>query len=175
MPDPNRKQSFYDREEGHYEYRGAQGNQRDWNVNDDFRPAQSQGQPEHQGGGEQRQGYSGEPPFQRPGKPPFRGPKGYKRSDARIHEDVNEHLAHQDHFDPSDVEVSVTNGEVTLTGSVGVRQEKYWAEELTDEVRGVTEIHNQLRVRRDRSDTMTAITQTPRPTTADVSKGNVRV
>jgi len=79
----------------------------------------------------------------------FRGPKGYKRTDERIREDLNDRLAHQDRLDPSDIEVSVANGEVTLTGTVQIRHEKFLAEEIADDVGGVTEIHNQLRVRRE--------------------------
>jgi hypothetical protein len=78
----------------------------------------------------------------------FRGPKGYKRTDERILEDVNERLAHQDQLDPSEIEVRVENGEVTLTGSVESRWDKFAAEEIADDVRGVDEVHNQLRVRR---------------------------
>jgi hypothetical protein len=79
----------------------------------------------------------------------FRGPKGYKRSDERIREDVNDRLAQQYDFDPSDVEVQVANGEVTLTGTVRSRHEKFIAEEIADDVSGVNEVHNQIRVRRD--------------------------
>jgi hypothetical protein len=79
----------------------------------------------------------------------FRGPKGYKRTDDRIREDVNDRLAEQSRFDPSDMEVQVANGEVTLTGSVRFRFEKFLAEEIADDVSGVNEVHNQLRVRRE--------------------------
>lgn len=77
----------------------------------------------------------------------FRGPKGYKRSDARILEDVSDRLAEQSELDPSDIEVSVTNGEVTLRGFVAARWEKFRAEEIADHVSGVSEVHNQLRLR----------------------------
>jgi hypothetical protein len=79
----------------------------------------------------------------------FRGPKGYKRSDERIREDVSDRLAQQDQVDPSDIEVQVQNGEVTLTGTVQSRHEKFLAEELADDVSGVTDVHNQLRLKRD--------------------------
>jgi osmotically-inducible protein OsmY len=79
----------------------------------------------------------------------FRGPKNYKRSDERIHEDVSDRLAHQDDVDPSDIEVAVSSGEVTLTGTVQTRREKFLAEEIADDVGGVTEVHNLLRVRRE--------------------------
>ena len=85
----------------------------------------------------------------------FRGPKGYKRSDERIREDVNDRLSQQDSFDPSDIEVSVANAEVTLTGSVRSRHEKFLAEEIADDVSGVSEVHNQLRVRREQAVNLT--------------------
>jgi len=76
----------------------------------------------------------------------FRGPKGYKRSDDRIREDVNDRLAQQDEIDPSEIEVRVENGDVTLTGSVRSRHEKFRAEEIADDVSGVNDVHNQLRI-----------------------------
>jgi osmotically-inducible protein OsmY len=76
----------------------------------------------------------------------FRGPRGYKRSDDRVREDVNDRLAQQYELDPSDIEVRVENGEVTLTGSVRSRHEKFRAEEIADDVSGVSDVHNQLRV-----------------------------
>jgi osmotically-inducible protein OsmY len=78
----------------------------------------------------------------------FRGPKGYKRSDDRIREDVSDRLGDNEYLDCSEVEVSVSNGEVTLTGSVLSRQEKFLAEEIADDVTGVSDVHNQLRVKR---------------------------
>ena len=50
------------------------------------------------------------------------GPKGYRRSDERIHEDVCEALTEDADLDPSSVEVSVDAGEVTLSGTVSSRQ-----------------------------------------------------
>jgi osmotically-inducible protein OsmY len=50
--------------------------------------------------------------------------------------------------DPSEIEVSVSNGEVTLTGTVETRQMKFIAEETADDVPGVHDVHNQLRVQR---------------------------
>jgi osmotically-inducible protein OsmY len=79
----------------------------------------------------------------------FRGPKGYKRSDDRIREDVSDRLAEQSQVDPSEIEVAVANGDVTLTGSVNSRHEKFLAEEIADDISGVNDVHNQLRVRRE--------------------------
>lgn len=77
-----------------------------------------------------------------------KGPKGYKRSDERIKEDVCDQLAQSDDLDPSEIEVSVSNAEVTLTGTIPERHMKYIAEQIADRVSGVNEIHNQIRVKR---------------------------
>lgn len=77
-----------------------------------------------------------------------RGPKGYKRSDERIKEDVCDQLAHCDDLDPSEIEVSVTNADVTLSGTIPERHMKYMAEQIAERVSGVNEIHNQMRVKR---------------------------
>jgi BON domain len=77
-----------------------------------------------------------------------RNPKNYKRSDERIREDICDRLAVSAEIDPSELEVSVSAGEVTLTGFVADRQMKFVAEDITDDVPGVHEIHNQLRIRR---------------------------
>jgi Ni/Co efflux regulator RcnB len=75
-----------------------------------------------------------------------RGPKGWQRSDERIREDVNERLTDHPHIDASEIEVKVSNGEITLTGTVEDRQSKRLAEDIADSVSGVREVHNQLRV-----------------------------
>jgi osmotically-inducible protein OsmY len=76
-----------------------------------------------------------------------KGPRGYERSDERIHEEVCERLTHHPLIDASLMEVSVKNREVTLSGQVLDRQMKHMAEDVADEVSGVREIHNNLRVR----------------------------
>lgn len=75
-----------------------------------------------------------------------RNPKNYTRSDERIREDVCDRLAVSHEVDPSELEVTVTSGEVTLTGTVANRQMKFVAEEIADSVPGVHDVHNQLRV-----------------------------
>ena len=76
-----------------------------------------------------------------------RGPKGYRRTDARIQEDVNDRLADDSYLDASDVEVAVENGEVTLSGLVDSRQARRRAEDLAEQVSGVSYVQNNLRVR----------------------------
>jgi osmotically-inducible protein OsmY len=75
-----------------------------------------------------------------------RGPKGYKRSDDRIREDVNEELTRNPDLDATDIEVKVESGEVTLSGTVDDRRAKRLAEELAERCSGVHEVHNQLRI-----------------------------
>jgi hypothetical protein len=79
----------------------------------------------------------------------FRGvrPRNYVRSDERLRELINEQLTDAD-LDASDIEVKVSDGAVTLEGSVGQRWMKHMAEDVVDACGGVTDIHNHLRVRR---------------------------
>jgi hypothetical protein len=79
-----------------------------------------------------------------------RGPAGFQRSDERIKELVCEALTDHDEVDATDIEVSVRNGEVTLAGTVDDRRMKRLAEECVENVRGVKDVQNQLRVAADR-------------------------
>lgn len=75
-----------------------------------------------------------------------RGPKGYQRSDGRIREDVCDRLTDSPDIDASEVEVTVKNGEVTLSGTVRSREEKRQTEDVSESVVGVREVHNNLRL-----------------------------
>lgn len=75
-----------------------------------------------------------------------RGPREYQRSDERIYEDVCEALTLHDWIDAREIQVSVEDGEVTLEGTVDSRWIKHVTEDLADEILGVREIHNRLRV-----------------------------
>jgi hypothetical protein len=75
-----------------------------------------------------------------------RGPKGYTRSDERIREDVCERLSWSDEVDATDITVRVSGAEVTLEGTVETRHMKRLAEDLAEEVSGVQDVHNTLRV-----------------------------
>jgi hypothetical protein len=77
-----------------------------------------------------------------------RGPKGYRRSDERIREDVSDELFRHPEIDASEIEVQVQGGEVTLTGKVEDRHQKRLAEDLAERVSGVDDVHNQLKVDR---------------------------
>jgi len=76
-----------------------------------------------------------------------RGPKGFQRSDDRIHEEVCERLTHDPHVDATDIEVLVSDAVVTLTGTVDDRQSKRNAEDLAHEVWGAKDVQNQIRIR----------------------------
>ncbi|HKO95007.1 MAG TPA: DUF2267 domain-containing protein [Polyangiaceae bacterium] len=77
-----------------------------------------------------------------------RWPKGYTRSDERMREEACEALGQLPDVDISEVEVWVTEGELTLTGTVPQRSMKYAIELSCARVAGVDEIHNRLRVPR---------------------------
>ena len=84
-----------------------------------------------------------------PWKPgPYKGvgPRGWRRQDERIQDDVAERLAGDLGVDASDVEVTVMEGEVILQGSVDTRAQRRRAEALAWSVDGVRDVQNRLRV-----------------------------
>ncbi|ODM41182.1 BON domain-containing protein [Cereibacter johrii] len=76
-----------------------------------------------------------------------KGPRGYQRSDTRILDDVNDRLSDDPRLDASDIDVSVADGEVTLSGHVSTKMDKRRAEDCADAVSGVRHVQNNLRVR----------------------------
>jgi hypothetical protein len=76
-----------------------------------------------------------------------RGPKNYKRSDQRIEEEINDMLTQHGDIDASEIEVKVSNGDVTLSGSVDERQAKHMAEDIAGSVMGVKDVNNQIRIK----------------------------
>jgi osmotically-inducible protein OsmY len=76
-----------------------------------------------------------------------RGPRGYRRGDDRIREDVCDRLTDDPRVDASDVDVNINNGEVTLSGSVRTRQEKRITEDVVENITGVREVNNNLKVK----------------------------
>lgn len=75
-----------------------------------------------------------------------RGPKGYTRSDDRITEDINDRLTDYHYLDASDIEVSVSGGDVTLSGKADSRYDKRLAEDLAHDVLGVKNVENRIRI-----------------------------
>lgn len=75
-----------------------------------------------------------------------KGPKGYTRSDERIKEDVNDRLSDDNYVDASEIDVTVNNGEVTLSGTVHTRNEKRRAEDVVEAISGVKNVENRIKV-----------------------------
>lgn len=75
-----------------------------------------------------------------------KGPNGYRRSDERIQEEASEHLTHDSHIDASEIEVSVSEGVITLSGTVENRRMKRLAENCVETLSGVTDVKNEIRV-----------------------------
>lgn len=75
-----------------------------------------------------------------------KGPKSYTRADQRMEEDINEQLTRHPYLDATDIEVKVKDGAVTLAGTVRTRECKRTAEDLAEDVSGVKDVQNQLRV-----------------------------
>jgi hypothetical protein len=77
-----------------------------------------------------------------------KGPKDYQRSDSRIREDVCDRLRDDDAVDAADITVTVSSGEVTLSGGISDRYSKRRAEHIAASVRGVVDVQNQLSTRK---------------------------
>ena len=83
-----------------------------------------------------------------PGPFAGRGPRGYTRSDDRIREELNDRLTAHGFIDATDIECSVHNGEVTLSGFVDSPDSKRAAEIVAEGIQGVLhDVHNNLRIR----------------------------
>ncbi len=103
-----------------------------------------------------------------------KGPRGYTRSDDRIREDASDKLSDDPMVDASDIEVTVENGEVTLSGEVSSRQAKRQAEDCVDHVAGVRHVQNNLRVKASGETGYTGSSQTESSgrTVTPTPKGN---
>jgi hypothetical protein len=76
-----------------------------------------------------------------------KGPKGFKRSDDSIRDDINSRLTDDAYLDASEIEVVIENGEVTLSGTVPDKASKRRAEDICELVSGVSNVENRLRVK----------------------------
>jgi hypothetical protein len=77
-----------------------------------------------------------------------KGPKGYRPSDERLRENICERLTEDPFIDATDIDVSVANGEVTLSGTVDSRRMKFSVEELVAGLPGIAGVDNTIKVRR---------------------------
>ena len=72
------------------------------------------------------------------------------RSDTRVREDVRQALEDDDEIDASGIEVIVSSGEVRLRGTmVGDRDDSSRVEDIVYEIAGVTDVINEIGVRRE--------------------------
>lgn len=76
-----------------------------------------------------------------------KGPKGYKRSDERIRDEACDALYRNTAVDASDIEVSVADGHLILTGTVESRFAKREAERCVEFLPGVFDVHNELKLK----------------------------
>lgn len=118
-----------------YSDSGRSRHETDWSSGNAGRGMQSvYSRPSHAG---PRYGFSG------------RGPKDYQRSDERIREEICDRMTDDDSLDPSDITIQVTQGEVTLTGTVQSRYQKRRAEDLAEGSSGVRDVTNNIRIARE--------------------------
>jgi osmotically-inducible protein OsmY len=72
----------------------------------------------------------------------------WQRTDDRINEEVCQLLTESPAIDAGDIEVTVKDGTLTLSGTVADLEDKRLSEELVRQTPGVRNIQNQLRVRK---------------------------
>jgi hypothetical protein len=75
-------------------------------------------------------------------------PRGYRRSDVRVRDEVCDRFTENAYLDPREIDVEVHGGQVTLSGAVASRTQRGLAEDLARAVPGVEEVRNRLVVRR---------------------------
>jgi hypothetical protein len=75
-----------------------------------------------------------------------RGPRGYRRSDQAIFEEVCERLTAHGYIDATEIDVEVQQGIVTLTGIAPDRRQKRLAEQAIENIAGVQDVSNQVRL-----------------------------
>lgn len=75
-----------------------------------------------------------------------RGPRNYRRSDESITDELIDRFTDHPDLDATQILLQVEDGEVTLTGEVPERRMKHLAEDIAAELRGITELHNRIRV-----------------------------
>jgi hypothetical protein len=81
-----------------------------------------------------------------------KGPRGYRRSDERICDELCERLTEHPQIDASEIEIGVEEGVVSLRGTVPDRQMKHRTEDCAERINGVKDVDNRLRVQRESVD-----------------------
>jgi len=78
-----------------------------------------------------------------------KGPKGWRRSDDSIKDQACEALSDDSRLDASDIEVNVKDGVIHLKGTVDERSSKRRAESCVENLSGVQDVINEIRVHRE--------------------------
>jgi osmotically-inducible protein OsmY len=76
-----------------------------------------------------------------------RGPRGYRREDERVRDDVCQWMSDDPRLDAREIEVRVCDGDVTLEGDVADRAARWLAEDIAAAVPGVRDVFNRLHTR----------------------------
>lgn len=76
-----------------------------------------------------------------------RGPRGYKRSDESLLDQVCLALERTPSVDASDLEVYVEDGCAYLKGSLPTRGMRYLAEDLVDSIPGIVDVFTQIKIK----------------------------
>lgn len=76
-----------------------------------------------------------------------RGPRGYKRSDEKLLDQVCLVLQRTPSVDASDLEVSVEDGCAYLKGTLPNRGMRYLAEDLVDSIPGIVDVFTQIKIK----------------------------
>ena len=79
------------------------------------------------------------------------GPRGRRRTDESLAEEIREILTADPELEATDIEVEVEDGAVTLRGLVVDSDARLLAEELVETLPGVREVHNRLQADREGS------------------------
>jgi hypothetical protein len=95
--------------------------------------------------GSRKRNYSFEGPHR--GK----GPKNYMRPPQRVKDDAADRLMQDALVDASNIDVEVKDNDLILSGTVNSRFEKHRAEALVENVSGVKEVQNNLRVKGEKA------------------------
>jgi hypothetical protein len=137
----------WDRDSGYDGPSGDRYEREQWDGSDrerfgDFGQDRRPGYRQSMGGG---YGTSNEGVGQRESRFAGMGPKGYRRSDERIREDLCDRLTDDGGIDGSEIEVQVQGGEVTLSGTVADRAQKRRAEDIAESCSGVGNVTNNIR------------------------------
>jgi len=101
-----------------------------------------------------------------------RGPKGYRRCDERILEEIYLQLLKSPHIDSSDVSIEVHEGVATLTGTVPERRMKHAIEDTAHHTWGVEHVENRIRVRRQGDEPLQPEESPEQARTEDTTSGN---